>query len=450
MSAPTVDRESAAPAPDRLPLPLRILAALGAVMLGVRRKVRRGVRRIVGLLDRVGRSPAVAGPIAAISVAVVGVLVIALPVAGAWWGGVEPPGPWQDAVAVSGSVWVMSYGVPLRISGVDYSLIPLGLVVIPAWLAHQAGRWLVRVSGARRLRTLIAAWIISVGIGTVIVGAVSVLADIPAVQTSARRAVVGAAVIGAIAVGSGIWRSSDLLRSATSRIPSLATVVLRAAAVAVLALTGFAAILLAVAVASSFGDIANMFAALTPTFSDAVVLSVLAVAYIPTMMIWAMAYLLGAGVALGPDVLLSPFVAAIPPTPLPAFPPLAALPETAAPVVWALPALTVLAGCLAGLAVSRFAAKEGPLVRVVVALAAAVLGAAAVYLLMLAGSGSLGDGRLQSLGPDPALASLLAGVGLTVGALPASVVRAKRRPRRLAPVAVATEHGSGEHGSGEA
>ena len=439
MSAPTVDRQGVVPPADPLPWPLRFLAAIGRLLLRIRRFWRQQWRRVIRITERVGRSPAMAAPIAALSVAVVGLAILALPVAGAWWGGVEPPGPWQDAVAVTGSVWVMAYGVPVRLLGVDYSLLPWGLVLIPALLGHQAGRWLVRVIRPRRMVTVLAAWVITVGLGTFLVAVVSVMADIPAVQTSARRAVIAATLVGAIAVGSGLWRSSDVMRSNFARIPHMLMVSIRASSIAVAALLGFASLLLLAAVASSFGDIANLFASLSPTFSDAVVLTVLSVAFVPTMVIWSMSYLLGSGIAFGPDVLFSPFVPAVAPTLMPAFPPLAALPETSAPFVWVFPVLTVLAGGLAGLSVSRFAAREGPLVRLCIGLLAAMLAAGLVFLLLLAGSGSLGDGRLVEVGPDPALGALLAGVALAVGALPTSVLRAQRRPRRLQPVKVETE-----------
>jgi len=45
----------------------------------------------------------------------------------------------------------------------------------------------------------------------------------------------------------------------------------------------------------------------------------------------------------------------------------------------------------------------------------------------------------MEVGPDPALGALLAGVALAVGALPTSVLRAQRRPRRLQPVEVESQ-----------
>lgn len=431
MSAPTVERPGAPTESAALPWPLRIVAAIGRLLLGIRRFSRRALRSLVGTLERVGRSPVIAAPIAALAVALVGLTVIGLVVAGAWWGGVEPPGPWQEALAVTGSMWVMAYGVPVRLMGIDYSLIPWGFVVIPLWLSHQAGRWLAAVVRPRRWRTLAVTWGFAVLVGAGLVGAVSAVADIPEVQTSARRAVLMAVLVGIVGVGSGLWRANDLPRQAISRIPVVFRVIVRASFVGFAALVGLAALVLTVAAASSFGEIVTVFMALEPTVFDAVVLLVLSLGYLPTLIGWALGYLVGAGVSLGPDVLVSPFVAAVPPTPLPTFPPLAALPDASGPAAWTLPALIVLAGALVGLSISRWAAKEGPLIRTAIALISAVVAAGWVFAFLWISSGSLGDGRLTAIGPDAGLGALLAGVGLVIGALPTSVLRAQRRPRAL-------------------
>lgn len=391
-------------------------------------------RAVVRGLERLGRSPLIAAPVAALSVAVVGFTAVGLLVAGAWWGGVEPPGPWQEALAITGSTWVLTYGVPVRLMGVDYSLIPWGLIGIPLWLSHQAGRWLVAVVRPRRWRTLLVTWGVSVVVGVGLVTVVSVVADIPEVQTSARRAGLMAAVVAVVGVGSGLWRASQLPRDFVGRIPTVFRVMVRASLVGFAAVVGLAGLVLLTAVASSFGEIVTVFMALEPTIFDAVVLLVLTLGYLPTLIGWALGYLVGAGVSLGPDVLISPFVAAVPPTPLPTFPALAALPDASSPAHWALPALTVLAGALVGLSISRWAAKEGPLIRIALALISATLAAVWVYVFLWASSGSLGDGRLAVIGPDAGLGAMLAGVGLLIGALPTSVLRAQRRPRKLRAV----------------
>ena len=431
MSAPTVERPEAPSVEDSLPWPLRIAAAIGRLLLRVRRAFRRFGRGSVRLIESMGRSPLVAAPVAASSVAVVSLTLVALVVAGAWWGGVEPPGPWQEAVAVTGNVWVMTYGVPIRLLGVDYSLIPWGLVIVPAWLAHQSGRWLVRVVRPRRWRTLAATWAIAVFVGAAIVGAISVLSELPDIQTSARRGVVMALIVGAVGVGSGLWRASDIAKAAVQRIPAAIRIIARASYVGFGALVCLAALVLLLAAANSFTEMTEVLAALEPTTFDAVVLLVVSLGYLPTLIGWSLGYVVGAGVTLGPDILVSPFVSAIPPTQLPAFPPLALVPEAAGPASWSLPVLGVLSGALVGLAISRFAAREGPLLRLALALAATIVAAGWVFLFLFAASGALGDGRLSVIGPDPNAGALLAGVGLVIGALPTSVARSRRRGRRL-------------------
>lgn len=431
MSAPTVERPGAPTVAEPLSRPLRIVAAIGRALLAVRRGVRRFWFGGARLLTSVGRSPIVAAPVAALSVAALSLALVGLVVAGAWWGGVEPPGPWQEALAITGSAWVVTYGVPVQLLGVDYSLIPWGLVVIPGWLAHQAGRWLVRVVRPRRWRTLSVTWALAVVWGAAIVGGVSVLSELPDIQTSARRAVVMALVVGALGVGSGMWRVSEMPKAAAQRIPSAGKIVVRASFIGFAALVGFATLALLLAAATSFTEITEVLTALEPTFFDAVVLLIASMGYLPTLIGWSVGYVVGAGVALGPDILVSPFIPAIPPTPLPAFPPLALVPEAAGPVSWVLPVLGVLSGALIGLAISRLAAREGPLVRMALAMAATIVSAAWVFALLWAASGSLGDGRLSVIGPDPSAGALLAGVGLVIGALPTSVLRARRRSRRL-------------------
>lgn len=434
MSAPAVERPATEAAPARLPFHLRILAALGRFLLRVRRAFRAFGRGIADTSSRIGRSPLVASVLAAVSVVLVGLSAVGLVVASGWWGGVEQAGSWQQAMSITGSAWVLTFGVPVRLLGVDYTLVPWGLTLGQLWLGHQAGRWLIRVVKPRSLRPLIASWVLTSVFIAGAVAAVSVVSDVPDVQTSARRALLTGLALSIMAVGSGLWRSSEVLREALLRLPAVLRVIVRSSFAGFAALVGMAAIIATIAAATSFGEIAKVFMALDPTVFDTLVLLVLSLGYVPVLVSWSLGYLVGAGVSLGPDVLVSPFVPAIPPTPLPAFPPLAALPEASGPGSWALPVLVVVSGAFIGLLVSRLAAREGPLVRLAIGFLAAILAAAWAYAFLWLGTGALGDGRLANIGPDPGLGALLAGVGLLIGALPTSVLRARRKQRPLTAV----------------
>ena len=181
----------------------------------------------------------------------------------------------------------MTFGVPIRLSGVDYSLLPWGLMIIPGWLGHQAGRWLARVVRPSRRRSLTASVVLTTVFSSVFAAGVSVVSDIPEVQTSARRALVMAGAVTFVAVGSGVWRSSPLIRDSMRRTPMVVRVIVRASFVGVAALAGMGAFVTTVAVASSFGSITEMFASLNPTTFDTLVLLVLSLGYVPVLVSWS-------------------------------------------------------------------------------------------------------------------------------------------------------------------
>ena len=109
-----------------------------------------------------------------------------------------------------------------------------------------------------------------------------------------------------------VWRSSPLIRDSMRRTPMVVRVIVRASFVGVAALAGMGAFVATVAVASSFGSITELLVSLNPTTFDALVLLVLSLGYVPVLVSWSVSYIVGAGVSLGPDVLISPFVPAVP------------------------------------------------------------------------------------------------------------------------------------------
>jgi hypothetical protein len=138
--------------------------------------------------------------------------------------------------------------------------------------------------------------------------------------------------------------------------------------------------------------------------------------------VWSSSYLLGAGFAIGPSVVVSPFIPVTSPTQLPPFPLLASVPQSATPVAWALPLVGIAAGVLVGLAVARGARKESRLTRLALALGAAAVTALVLLAASYLADGSLGDVRLAHLGPRAATVGLLAFILVAAGAVPSTVV----------------------------
>ena len=153
---------------------------------------------------------------------------------------------------------------------------------------------------------------------------------------------------------------------------------------------------------------------LGPDVSGGLLLVVLTLAYVPTAIMWSMAYLLGPGISLGVGVAVSPFAETASAS-LPGFPMLAALPSQPPTAGAALPVLGVVAGALAGLALRR--RGHVGLSGCGLTLAASGLVGIAVAAGAWLATGSLGTTTLVALGPSPALvagaAALLTALGST-------------------------------------
>ena len=91
---------------------------------------------------------------------------------------------------------------------------------------------------------------------------------------------------------------------------------------AVAALVGIAAIALALRLLVNFGGAMDLFMGLNPGWSGILALLALTIGYIPVLLVWSAAYIVGAGFSIGPDVMVSPFIPVTAPTQLPPFPPL--------------------------------------------------------------------------------------------------------------------------------
>jgi len=151
---------------------------------------------------------------------------------------------------------------------------------------------------------------------------------------------------------------------------------------------------------------------LGPGVSGGLLLVVLSLAYIPTALMWAMAYALGPGISLGVGVAVSPFAETASAS-LPGFPILAALPSQPHAASAALPVLGVVAGALAGLALRR--RGHVGLGSCGLALAASGIAGILVAAASWLATGSLGTTSLVGLGPSPVLVGGAAAVLTALG-----------------------------------
>jgi hypothetical protein len=364
------------------------------------------------------RQPWLMGLAAGLWAAVISLLLAMLPMLILWLSSLDA-GP-RESVRLGGLLWLVANGSAVSISGVTMTLLPWGLAIIPLLLLGYAGTWATRRSDVSQARELV--WIVVPGVAvyTLIGGVIAEMTFEPSSRVDLLHGVLACLVIAVIGLGAGAVHGSGVL--ATGVIPAVVGVPLRAGIVALATIVGLGALGATLSLIAHIDDAITLTQSLGAGLGGGAGLLILGLAYVPVMAVWGASYLLGAGIGLGPEATMSPFLAASAPVPLPPFPLLAALPPQPPPLAWLLPILGVLAGALAGALIGRRLRHEQRLVRL-----AAAGGAAAVAGVGLAGlawlaSGSLGTESLVGLGPDPAVVGVLSVVLVLIGAVPTALV----------------------------
>lgn len=377
-----------------------------------------GRPRQEGRLGRLLRQPWLLGLAAALWSAVIGLVLAALPMVVIWLGSADTGA--LEALRLGGLLWLVANGAQIAIAGVSITLLPWGLVIIPLVLLGYSGSWAARRSGVTRIPRLV--WVVVPGavLYALIAAAVTQATYEPTSRVDVLDAVVRSLVLSAVALSWGAVCGSGALRRVG--IPPVVTVPLRAGFAALAVLAGAGAVAATISLVLHIDDAITMTQALSPGIGGGVGLLLLGIAYVPVVATWGAAYVIGAGLSLGPDVTMSPFLAAGAPVSLPPFPLLAALPGQAPPMAWLLPITGILAGVLAGALIGRRLRQEQRLVRVAGAGAAAFIAGAGMALLAWLSSGSLGTASLAALGPDPAVVAVLTVVLVSIGSVPAALV----------------------------
>jgi hypothetical protein len=250
--------------------------------------------------------------------------------------------------------WLTLNGVPPKLGSATITLIPWGLAVIPWALLFRAGRsFSLRTNHANRWRVIGAVIMVMTYVASIT--AAAHLTTSINVSFSSSWALIVSVLMGVSAISIGVLRGGSVHFAAP--IPPLALFVARRGAGVILTLMGLAAILLSVRLLTNYSSVVDLFTGLNPGWSGILGLLALTLGYLPVLIVWSAAYIVGAGFSIGPDVMVSPFIPVTAPTQLPPFPPLVAIPETAGAVAWALPVLVVVIGILCGVGISKSLCK---------------------------------------------------------------------------------------------
>lgn len=391
--------------------------------------------------SRRGRAPLV---VAATVNTLWAALVSYLPIAAATWlvrlaeGESSLPG----AARIGLAAWLLGHGVPLETPTGPLGLPPLMLSALAAWRIYRAGVYTTRAIGARRTGSpgQVAAVAVAVGAAYGLVGAAAAVGTgTVATVGDPLRAAIGLAGFGAIGALLGAARTTGTLHQLALWCPAPLRNGARSGVAAALLILAAGAAAAGLSVAINGGDAADTIGVYRAGVAGQAGIVVLSLAYAPNIAVWAAAYLLGPGFALGTDTAVRTSEVTL--GSLPAIPLLAGLPNgPAGGLSAALLALPVLAGMTAGWVLTRrWRPVDGavPVSWPLLMAAAAISGPVAGLILGLAAAasgGPLGAGRLTEIGPVPwqvaAAGGALVAVAAMVGAAAARAVAAPVAERR--------------------
>lgn len=395
------------------------------------------------------------GALESAQAAVISALVVVAPIVMVWaTAGFQHDG--FDVLArLAGQAWLLIHGVPLLLDTAGagsaaqpesgtLSLIPLGLALIPFLLAWRAGRRLARASYTDQLwQALLGSWLAYAGFG-IATGFVCRTADvgislwaaafIPLVPFGLGMVVGARREAGSwsrlIGVDAVAWlsRTSQHSRWAGSYLGSA----IKAGSVALMASLAMSAALLAVDLFIHWNLVVAVYEGLDAGAMGGGVLTIVQLGFLPNLVVFALAWISGAGFALGVGSLAGPLGTAV--GPLPSVPVFAALPAGSLDFGFVALVVPALAGALAGWWFLRegenhfdewlsikirarwFTAAASTMV--LGAVIGSVAGLLAAGLAWLA-RGSAGIGRLTEIGPDPLRTALFVaaevGIGVVIG-----------------------------------
>ncbi len=361
-SARTVRLPHIPEAPPLLPWPL---AALGG-----------------GLLAGLAGSLLVAG---VVMVAWLSALAIALP----------------TALRFAAQVWLLAHGGELEVGAETVTLVPLGLTIVNGLIcasvggfAYRQGRQARPAAEGRVRRLLLLGSIGMVSAGYIVFAVI--LAWTVSGAAAIWRPALGALVVSAVGSAVGAGMAPACARRHVR--PDWLGRGVRGAGAGTLGLVAASAIVLATGTVLGEPRIAGLEAGLRFDTGGVVVWSLVVLAYLPNLLGWAAAWLLGSGFTVGTGSLVSLSTTEL--GMLPAVPVFGVLPPAGAAAPWLLAWLSLgaAAAVLAGVASVR-AGRTGPLGALAAGGAAGLLTGIAYLAWVASSRGGLGSLRMAAIGP---------------------------------------------------
>jgi Family of unknown function (DUF6350) len=334
----------------------------------------------------------------------------------------------RPALATAVQAWLLAQRGQINLATGSVTLMPLGLTLLLGLLLVRAGRQTARRSGATGARAA-ASSALAVALPY---ASMAALLTKPAAFDQAKPAPVAAAfgafVLAAACSAFGALHEAGALASLIARVRPDVRAAARAGAAASSIVVGFAAAVGAVGLGTHAGRAAELEKSVHGGYSGLVLMAVISVVYAPNAVMWTAAYSLGPGFAIGTHTSVA--LAGVQVGAVPAVPLLAPLPNSGSTPLfaWLVVAGPLAAGGCAGWLIARGQAPgtdgtAGPwwqrhrLVSAAWGFAAGAVAAIVLGGLAALSGGSLGGGRMSTLGASPwwVLLATLLEVGFVAG-----------------------------------
>ncbi|WP_369070264.1 cell division protein PerM [Kineococcus terrestris] len=365
----------------------------------------------------------------------------------AWLSAVRSTSSLASVVRVGADLWLLGHGAPVAVVGGAVGVAPLGLTLLAALACRRAVRVWVRdqAESERPVPHLPAVGVFTAAYG-VLVGAVALLSRSSVAAAPALTALAGGCLVGA---AGALWALHPHRAPLPPWVPAPLVRALRPAGGALAGLLGAGALLLAVALVAGRERVLLLHTSLDPGLVGGALLTLAQALLLPTLAVWAAAWLAGPGFAVGVGTSVAPGGTSL--ATLPAVPVLGALPVQGAmpAVAWLAVAVPVLAGAGALLLHERRAAagpERGLGPRCATAGLVGLLAGLGAGLLSAAAAGGAGAGRMAQLGPTPWLVGLAVAGEVAAGALLAVLLHRAWRARRPQPLPVGLPDGPARAG----
>jgi Family of unknown function (DUF6350) len=361
-----------------------------------------------------------AGASAAFAAAGSGVAVLTILALAGWIAAPHSGLSLIGVVRTAAVLWLVAHHVGVQVSGAGrIGMLPLGLVALPGALLWRAGRSVARGHATTEVRQVLAtAFVVAVPYSA-LACALAVASRSALAAASVPQALFASFVIAFVAAGFGAARAVAPWAQLGALMPARTRSLLAGTAGCLAVLVAAGAMAAALALASDVHKFAAVYKLLDPGVVGSALLLLAQLAYLPNAVVWAMAYMLGPGFAVGSGTIAAPTGSVL--GPMPAFPLLAALPAGAhgsgpnwlGMITLALPYLAGVTGGLIIVRIAPTAALESAPVR---GFGCGLASGLALGMAAAFSGGPLGNERLAAVGPSPWQVALVAALEIGIAA----------------------------------